>query len=114
MKRQQNSPQGKLTQFVHKSKATLLQLLVACAQRSTFDRIIDCPTYPVPVKTLDLGGAVRELKHALVNPELDTAVLLAQLFSSVQSIKDTKRFGQFFTSPTIAEWALAVASPRLD
>ena len=111
MKRQQDSPQAELRQFLQKSKAALLQLLVACAQRSTFNRIIDCPTYPVPAKTLDLGEAVRQLKFAMADPQLDIAVLLAQLYSSVQPLKERKRFGQFFTSPKVAKWVLTVAPP---
>src|SRR5258706_266524 len=111
MRRQPIHAQSTLKQFLKASKAAMLQLLVAAAEKSTFDRIIDCPTYPVPVKTSDLAEAVHQLHTAKRDPEVDTATLLAQLYSTVQPLADRKRLGQFFTSSTVAAWALSVIPP---
>lgn len=100
-----------LFQFVNASKAALLQLLVAAAQPSTFDRIIDCPTYPVPVKTIGLADAVQQLRLSMINLGIDAPAMLARLYSKVQPIQDRKRLGQFFTSLEAAKWALTVAHP---
>src|SRR5437763_1069758 len=98
MTRRSNNFPETISRFFRTSKVAFLQLLVASAEKSTFDRIVDCPTYPVAARTGDLADAVRELHTTMQNPDLDLAAWFAQLYSTVQSLQDRKRRGQFFTS----------------
>lgn len=102
-----------IRRFVKGSSAGLLQLLVAAARRTTFDRIIACPTYPVPAKTSGLTVAVRQLREALLSPDVHAPTFLAQLYVSVRKIEYRKRVGQFFTFEDVADWALSIAPPRV-
>lgn len=97
--------------FIAGSAAGLVQLLVAAARRSTFDRIIACPTYPAPVRSAGLNNAVRQFRESLESDELDAPTFLARLYASARSIKHRKRTGQFFTSAEVAEWALSLEKP---
>jgi predicted RNA methylase len=98
-----------ITRFTNGSVAGLLQLLVAAARRNTFQRIIACPTYPVPAKSLGLSLAVGQLREAMVHPDVNVSTFLARLYASVRTIEHRKRAGQFFTAEMAAEWALSIA-----
>jgi hypothetical protein len=95
-----------LGQFINGSAAGLLQVLVSAAERRTFNRIVNCPTYPVPAKTLGLSSVVRQLREGIVSGEVHVPTLLAQLYETVRDIGDRKRRGQFFTSARVANWVL--------
>jgi len=102
---------AQIARFVDRSPAGLLQLLVAAAQRRTFERIIACPTYPAPARTAGLADAVRHLREALSRPDTTISSFLARLYLSVRTLEYRKRSGQFFTAPQIAEWALSFDHP---
>ncbi|HKB68470.1 MAG TPA: hypothetical protein VKC61_21600 [Pyrinomonadaceae bacterium] len=86
-------------------------MLVAAARRSTLERIIRCPTYPVPIKTPGLSVAVRQFQDAFHEKDVHLPTLLARLYASARFIEDRKRKGQFFTSREVAAWALLRAEP---
>ena len=73
-----------ITQFTKGSAAGLLQILVAAARRSTFQRIIACPTYPVPVRSSGVSLAVRQLHEAMQHPDVRVSTFFARLFESVR------------------------------
>jgi hypothetical protein len=100
-----------LRRFTNNSPDGLLQLLVAAAGRSTLQRIIGCPTYPVPVKTAGLTDAVRTLKELLTSQQVHLPTFLARLYTPTRTLEFRKRTGQFFTSELVSEWALSRARP---
>jgi adenine-specific DNA-methyltransferase len=100
-----------ISQFTNGSVAGILQLLVAAAERRTFQRIIDCPTYPIPAKTSGLAVVVRHLREGMTSREVHVPTLLARLYESVRGVDERKRVGQFFTSAKVASWALKLAPP---
>jgi adenine-specific DNA-methyltransferase len=102
---------GDLHKFVGGSRSGLVQLLVAAARRATFERIIACPTYPVPARTSGLSAAVRQLQEATIRPDVHLPTVLAKLYASANNLQHRKRAGQFFTAATVADWALSVAPP---
>lgn len=102
---------SEIARFTNGSAAGLLQVLVAASGRSTFERIIACPTYPVPARTSGLSLAVRQLREAMLRPDVHVPTFLARLYISVSTLAHRKRAGQFFTAAAVAEWALSVASP---
>lgn len=102
---------SKLKLFVNGSATGFLQLLVAAAEKSTFKRIVACPTYPVPARTSGLAVAVRQFHDVLENPEIHLPTLLARLYVSAIPLDRRKRSGQFFTSAPVAAWALSVSPP---
>jgi adenine-specific DNA-methyltransferase len=102
-----------LSQFINGSAAGLLQLLVSAARRTTFERIINCPTYTVPVKTSGLSTAVRQLREAMDNPNVHLPTFFARLYSSTCTLEHRKQVGQFFTATEVAEWAILKAEPKL-
>jgi predicted RNA methylase len=93
--------------FADGSTTGLLQILVAAAQKSTFQRIISCPTYPVPAKSAGLHLAVEQFLEMIRCPLVNVPTLLARVFLSVRSLKERKRTGTFFTAASVADWALA-------
>lgn len=100
-----------ITKFVKGSPAGLIQLLVSAARKSTYNRIISCPTYPVPVRGSGLADAVRHLREVMDQKDVHVPTLLGQLYGSVRTLEQRKRRGQFFTSEDVATWALSIASP---
>lgn len=100
-----------ISRFIDGSAAGLLQVLVAAAQRTTFERIIACPTYPVPARTSGLSATVERFHEAMLLPDVHVPTFLARLYESARTIKERKLAGQFFTSADVAKWALSVASP---
>lgn len=103
---------SRISHFVNFSSAGLVQLLVAAANRSTYDRIINCPSYPAPAGTAGLSEAVRNLHEVMQDRNTHLPTLFFELYSSVRSVNHRKRSGQFFTSREIAEWMFAHAKPR--
>jgi hypothetical protein len=97
--------------FVGGSIASFAQLLLAAARKGTFARIINCPTYPIAARTLDLAPAVSRFRDVLSTPGIYHATVLARLYSAARRLDYRKRTGQFFTPPIVAEWALSMASP---
>ena len=102
-----DSLQKNLRRFTNDSDDGLLQLLLAAAQRGTFERIIDCPTYPVPVRSSDLNTAVAEFQEVLAYEKTHIPTFLARLYTPIRPIQRLKRAGQFFTAREVAEWALS-------
>jgi adenine-specific DNA-methyltransferase len=102
---------NEISRFIDGSSAGLLQVLVAAAQRTTFERIIACPTYPVPAKISGLSATVQRLREALVLPDVHVPTFLARLYESARPLKERKQAGQFFTSADVAEWALSIVAP---
>ena len=100
-----------IREFIDRTPAGLLQLLVGAARKSTFRRIIDCPTYPVPAKTSGLSLAIRQLRDVLNDPSVHLPTFFARLYGFVRPIVDRKLNGQFFTSEEIAQWALSIEKP---
>jgi hypothetical protein len=103
---------GDIQHFVGGSPSGLLQLLVAAAGRATFARIISCPTYPVPTRTAGLSLAIRQLREAMIRPDVHVPTFLARLHASTRGREYRKRAGQFFTAAKVAEWALGIDPPR--
>jgi predicted RNA methylase len=97
--------------FVNSSASGLLQLLVAAAQRTTYERIIACPTYPVPARTAGLSEAVRRFHEIMLRPDVHPPTFLARLYASTCTLEHRKRAGQFFTAESVAEWALSLDPP---
>jgi adenine-specific DNA-methyltransferase len=97
--------------FVNGSDLGLLQLLVAAARRTTFERIIACPTYPAPARTSGLAAAVGQFREATLDPGIHLPTFLARLYMSARTVEHRKRAGQFFTAAAAAEWGLSVAPP---
>ena len=104
----------KLKGFVGGSPSALAQLLVAAAGKSTFARIVDCPTYPAAARTPDLPEALACLRLLLGSSDGYRAVGLARLYNASRSITQRKRTGQFFTPPVVAEWGLTLGSLDRD
>ena len=100
-----------ISRFIDGSSAGLLQVLVAAAQRTTFERIIACPTYPVPARTSGLSATVKSLREALLLPDVHVPTFLARLYESARTLKERKLAGQFFTSADVAKWALSIVAP---
>jgi len=100
--------------FISGSAAGLLQLLVATAKRATFERIICCPTYPVPAKSAGLAAASSQFRDAMVRDDIHPPTFLARLYASVRNLERRKYAGQFFTAAPVAEWALSRIRPLLD
>jgi adenine-specific DNA-methyltransferase len=100
-----------ISRFIDGSAAGLLQVLVAAAQRTTFERIIACPTYPVPARTSGLSATVERFHEVMLLPDVHVPTFLARLYESARTIKDRKLAGQFFTSADVAKWALSFVSP---
>lgn len=103
-----------INHFVSGSVSGLLQLLVAAARRTTFDRIIACPTYPAPAQTSGLSLAIRQLREATSCPDVHVPTFFARLYASTRALQHRKSLGQFFTSEAVAEWALALEPPRVN
>ena len=103
---------SEISRFTNGSAEGLLQVLVAAARRTTFERIIACPTYPVPAKTSGLSLAVRQFHEAMHRPDVHLPTFLARLYVSVRMLAHRKLAGQFFTAQVVAEWALSVAPPN--
>ncbi len=102
----------RVEQFVGRTRTGLLQVLVAAAKKSTFNRIIDCPTYPAPVRSSGLGDAVRQLADMLSSAGAHAPTILARLYASSTTLQHRKPAGQFFTAESVASWALSVSSLR--
>lgn len=103
-----------INHFISGSASGLLQLLVAAAQRTTFDRIIVCPTYPAPAWTSGLSLAIQQLREATSCSDVHLPTFLARLYASTRVLQHRKTAGQFFTPGTVAEWALALEPPRIN
>ena len=99
-----------LMMFVKRSPSALVQLLVAAATKDTFARIIDCPTYPVPVRTSDLDAAVRRLR-GLFATSAHLSQELARLYAAARPLEHRKQLGQFFTPHDAAEWSIMIDTP---
>jgi len=93
--------------FADGSTKGLLQILVASAQKSTYQRIVSCPTYPVPANSAGLHLAVDQFLEMIHSSGVHVPTLLARIFLSVRQLKERKRTGTFFTAASVAEWALA-------
>jgi predicted RNA methylase len=93
--------------FADGSTTGFLQILVAAAQKNTFQRIISCPIYPVPAKSAGLHLAVDQFLEMIHCSGAHVPTLLARIFLSVRQLKERKRTGTFFTAASVAEWALA-------
>lgn len=102
---------AEIARFTNGSAAGLLQVLVAAARRTTYERIIACPTYPVPARTSGLSMAVRQLREAMLRADVHLPTFFAQLYASVRKLEHRKRVGQFFTAEAVADWALSVVPP---
>ncbi len=100
------SLQKSLRGFTNDSADGLLQLLLAAASRATFERIIDCPTYPVPVRNSNLSTAVAQFHQVLGDKSNHIPTFLASLFGPIRPPQERKRAGQYFTAREVAEWAL--------
>lgn len=93
--------------YVAGSKAGLAQLLVRAATVKTFQRIESCPTYPVPVASPTLDAIVGLFRNVLSDPGIHAPTFLAELCSSVYDLEHRKLNGQFFTSSSVANWAVS-------
>lgn len=104
---------NQLNRFINGSPSGLLQILTASARQTTFDRIISCPTYPVPAKTSGLSLAISQFREAMAHPDIHPPTFLARLYISTRKLEHRKRTGQFFTSQEVAHWGISTAPPRL-
>ncbi len=100
-----------IANFIDGSPAGFLQVLVAAARRSTFERIIGCPTYPVPARSSGLALASKQFREATERNDIHLPTFLARLYASVRTLEHRKYAGQFFTASSVAEWALSRIKP---
>jgi hypothetical protein len=100
---------NELAAFIGGTRSGYLQLLVAAADKRTYARIVDCPTYPTAVRQKDLARAVALFRTALGAPGTHAPTLLAKLYYTVRSLEQRKRVGQFFTSAEAAAFGVKVA-----
>lgn len=105
---------NEIIRFCKGSPAGLLQVLVASSAPSTFARIIKCPTYPVAAKSSGLAATIRQFKNVMADPDMHAPTFLARLYASVRLVNPRKRTGQFFTSQTVASWALSLEQPTAE
>src|SRR5262245_28197924 len=109
MKKSSHLPRS-LSDLVRGTQSALLQLLVAAAKKKTFARIMNCPTYPVPARTENLGEKLSDLAEILRSTEEYSAISLAKLYIAANTLLHRKGTGQFFTPTTVAEWGIAKMS----
>lgn len=101
----------KIRRFTNDSPEGLLQLLVAIATRDTFRRIIECPTYPVPMSVHGLSTAVGNFYDIVRARGTHLPTFFAKLYGPTRTLEHRKRTGQFFTSQAVAKWALSRSKP---
>lgn len=100
-------PLIKLARSVSHDREGLLQLLLDISEKSTFGRIIRCPTYPIRVTTKDLAEKNRLFKETISSNSHDVSYALAFLYNAATEISYRKSQGQFFTPPYVSRMALA-------
>jgi hypothetical protein len=99
------------TAFVSQSRTALLQVLLLLATKRTYRRIINCPTYPVAVRTRDALEVARAVTEAAVTNPSKFHELLQRLYAAAQPLASRKKHGQFFTPTAVAHWAWREVAP---
>jgi len=100
-----HEPLVKLAKSFHHDREAYLQLLLDISKKSTFKRIIRCPTYPVRVVTPDLEQRRQLLFGSIVHDRYDISYVLAFLYDAAIEIERKKDHGQFFTPAHVARKA---------
>ncbi len=95
-----------LVKDLSQDREALLQLLLGLSTKTTFQRIINCPTYPISVLTQDLDERKKLLLESITSNQYEIAFALAYLYENVADRQSRKKFGQFFTSPYVARVAV--------
>lgn len=92
------------------SVAGFTQVLVAAATKRTYQRIINCPAYPVPARTQESEPPLMALLDAMRSERGRLAELFAALYARTRPIVYRKAHGQFFTDPAMARKAIDYAN----
>jgi len=95
----------KLAKSFHHDREAYLQLLLDISNKSTFKRIIRCPTYPVRAVTPDLEQRRQLLFESIAHDRYDISYALAFLYDAATEIERKKDYGQFFTPAHVARKA---------
>src|SRR2546428_2265319 len=100
-----------LAKELRESKESLLQLLLTIRLKTTLGRIIFCPTFPVPVPTVDLKARVAAFRRISGESQIPITDSIGYLYTHCVGEKMTKRMGQYFTPLRTAIHAIDALKP---
>lgn len=98
-------PMVTLARSINQDREGFLQLLLEISRKTTFNRIVRCPTYPVRIVTQDLGERIRLFQESVSSNQYDISHALAYLYENATKIELKKNQGQFFTPAYVARKA---------
>jgi len=103
-----------LARSISSDGEAFLQLLLGVCNKTAFNRIIRCPTYPVKIVTPDLEDRLQLLYESVASDPYDVSYALAFLYESAMKKEPRKKKGQFFTPAYIAKKAINSLTPRRE
>jgi adenine-specific DNA-methyltransferase len=96
----------KLGRLLVNDRESLVQLLLSFCSSDTFKRIINCPTYPSKIATIDLPYRKNLLNESLKGDPCEIAFALGYLYEVATGKNYRKIYGQFFTPYPVALQAI--------
>jgi len=103
---------AKLAKMMVNDRESLMQLLIYFCTTHTFKRIINCPTFPAKMATLDLPYRAELLKRSVPDGSSEIPFALGYLYEVVAGKDIRKKCGQFFTPLPVAKRAVSQLSVR--
>ncbi|MCJ7635072.1 SAM-dependent methyltransferase, partial [Candidatus Bathyarchaeota archaeon] len=95
-------PLAALAKDLSHDREAFLQLLLEFSTRSTFNRIVHCPTYPIRTLTQDLEYRKQLLFESITSDPYEISYALAFLYEAAAGRERRKDQGQFFTPAFVA------------
>lgn len=92
-----------LSRQMRGSPASFLQLLMSVRTPDTLNRIINCPTYPLPKTSSDLSYRISLFSDILSEERTRVSDVLSFMYCSSVSQDSRKAKGQYFTPSSIAD-----------
>jgi len=98
-------PLSTLAKLLSQDREAYLQLLLDISRKTTFNRIVRCPTYPVRTVTMDLEERTGLFRKGVAPNPYDISFALAFLYEASEEMERRKNNGQYFTPPYVAKKA---------
>jgi len=96
-----------LSNSIRGDREAFLQLMLSLCRKQTFNRIANCPTYPLRIITPDLKEKLDLIRHVTdSNLPIEISSILSVLYESATGKDYRKGHGQYFTPSVIAEEAV--------
>jgi len=105
-------PLVSLARALYRDKEALLQILLSLSEKTTFDRIEGCPTYPARTVTSDLEERLTLFQESVAPDPFAVPFVFAVLYESATTEHVRKRLGQYFTPLQVAKEAIELLAVR--